>query len=264
MQAMSSFISTIGLYFMMRLSLAPIMFPILLSLPSSGVIPTIVMFVGILSLCMMNMTEAVMSFNRASVVLFGVKHKEIWIRLMKWVRLIVTVPSLGITWNIWLQNATIDPIDKAHPELGYNWIYGNPERSWMNTTFCLFVMTVFTAVWNFFWNMFTLVTIVKRYYFKSVKNYKISANVVHKFIFTFYLFMLQITHAVFVILEFYLGISLFPFTYFVMDAVHFTVPWMFLYTQIDVKAACKNVIRRMFNVQNEVSVMHHFSQITVM
>uniref|UniRef100_A0A7E4VF41 Serpentine receptor class gamma n=1 Tax=Panagrellus redivivus TaxID=6233 RepID=A0A7E4VF41_PANRE len=142
----------------------------------------------------MYMTEAVMSFNRASVMFFGAKHKKIWDCIMKWVWLIVTVPSLGVTWNLWLQNVTIDHKDPAHPELGYDWATRKPEQ---------------------FFNL-------------------------------------------------YMGLPLFPLKYFVVDAVHFTVPWMFLYTQRDVKTAVKTVIHRMFNMQTQVSVMNHFSQITLM
>uniref|UniRef100_A0A7E4VB56 Serpentine receptor class gamma n=1 Tax=Panagrellus redivivus TaxID=6233 RepID=A0A7E4VB56_PANRE len=80
----------------------------------------------------------------------------------------------------------------------------------------------------------------------------------------FYMSQIACVSILYSILELYFAFSLFPFTYFVIDAVHFTVPWMFLYTQTDVKTACKKVIRRIFNMQNQVSVIHNLNQITVL
>uniref|UniRef100_A0A7E4UNS0 Serpentine receptor class gamma n=1 Tax=Panagrellus redivivus TaxID=6233 RepID=A0A7E4UNS0_PANRE len=137
--------------------------------------------------------EAVISFNRASAIIFGIRHTQIWKHLMKFVYGIITVVSFGLTWNLWLFNVTIDYFDPAHPELGIDWREREPNRiSWMNPGVTISILCLLTTAISFSWNMYTLVKVIKSHYFQKPKNVKVNRIMIQKFLFPFYTSLVQL------------------------------------------------------------------------
>uniref|UniRef100_A0A7E4V8D3 Secreted protein n=1 Tax=Panagrellus redivivus TaxID=6233 RepID=A0A7E4V8D3_PANRE len=83
------------------------------------------------------------------------------------------------------------------------------------------------------------------------------------FVFSFYLFVLHLGAAVLVVLFRYTDLTNIPFPidFYFVDATHFSVPWIFLFTQKDVQGAVKTVIRRYFcrntTTTTTVTMMQH-------
>uniref|UniRef100_A0A7E4ZVM1 Serpentine receptor class gamma n=1 Tax=Panagrellus redivivus TaxID=6233 RepID=A0A7E4ZVM1_PANRE len=189
---------------------------------------------------------------------FGTTYTSRWSYLIKAVYGLIAVLCGGLTWNLWFQNITIDYFDPNHPELGIDIRERNPERfKWMNTLVGLFVLSLFTTITSVCFNMYTLIRIVKHNYFNSVEHSKIDRKIIQRFLFSFYSSLVQLLLTTYMIIaKFTNQLRQTPVNYFVMDAYFFAVPWLFLYTQKNVRIAVqKTLIRIIKTKKNKVFVV---------
>uniref|UniRef100_A0A7E4V8E0 Serpentine receptor class gamma n=1 Tax=Panagrellus redivivus TaxID=6233 RepID=A0A7E4V8E0_PANRE len=233
----------------MRLPMATFATSFLLSLPRSGFVPAAILVCGGYFGLMTFLCEAVISFNRASALFLGLRYNDVWAKIMQWVYVFVIVPPVFATWNIWFENVTIDYENSTLPELGVDIKERNPKRiPWMNSIFYISIICAITSIWNLFWNMYTLITVVKKKLYKTLQNSDANRLNLQMFAFSFYSFVIQFGTTTLVILMRYtdfINISV-PIDSYFLDAVHFSVHWIFLYTQKDVQVAVKQVLRRLF------------------
>uniref|UniRef100_A0A7E5A1R3 Serpentine receptor class gamma n=1 Tax=Panagrellus redivivus TaxID=6233 RepID=A0A7E5A1R3_PANRE len=203
--------------------------------------------------------EAAISFNRASAILFGARHKEIWTNLMKFIPFVIVLCPLASTWTVWFKNVTIDYIDPAFPELGYDWQERTPEHiELMNNKLNLFVFCVLTALWSLCWNFYTLIMIIKRHGFKLTKTSNVHRQILQRLIFSFYLSIVLLAMIILRAISQLQGQQVSPINYLLIDAAHFTVSWIFLYTQKEVRVVVREALYQIFRkkvstVSNQMS-----------
>uniref|UniRef100_A0A7E5A1U9 Serpentine receptor class gamma n=1 Tax=Panagrellus redivivus TaxID=6233 RepID=A0A7E5A1U9_PANRE len=209
--------------------------------------------------------DALINFNLASAILFNARHNEIWTKIMKWVYPIIFLPSICITWSLWFQNVSIYYKNPAIPELGVKWDERNPEKvPWMHSLLYMFVLCIICAIWNVCWNAYALIAIIQRSY-GNTSVLSINRSMLQKFLFSFYIFLLQLMTVIFVTFAkfFNLGDLLSLICYFLVDAIHFSVPWFFLFSQKYVKVAVLTTLARLFRMKkpmnnNQVTAMNEF------
>uniref|UniRef100_A0A7E4ZVV6 Serpentine receptor class gamma n=1 Tax=Panagrellus redivivus TaxID=6233 RepID=A0A7E4ZVV6_PANRE len=176
---------------------------------------------------------------------------------MNLVYALIVLFAVGFSWNLWLQNVTIDYIDLAHPEFGLNIRERDLERiPWMNTFFNMSILCAVTTVTSLCWNVYTLVRIIKGHYFHTTTNAKPNRVMIQRFLFSFYSCISQI--AVVIILTMAnLSNDLHhtPITYLISDVFYLLYPWIFIYTQKDVQIAIGSTIKQLFKKKQQVSVV---------
>uniref|UniRef100_A0A7E4ZRR8 Serpentine receptor class gamma n=1 Tax=Panagrellus redivivus TaxID=6233 RepID=A0A7E4ZRR8_PANRE len=191
-QSIASIIGTIGFELSFRLPMAPVATPFIKSLPSEGFFPTVIQVILYNGFTVCLLCEALMSFNRATIVFMKMQFDQFWTKAMKYVYFLVFfLPNL-ITFNLWFQNVTIEPEFRDKPDLGVNW----HERSYeyfgfMRTEVAYFIVFAIISVWNLIWNIYTLIYFVKRR--NKAQTYTASnTNVeLRMFLFSFIMFILQ-------------------------------------------------------------------------
>uniref|UniRef100_A0A7E4W1A8 Serpentine receptor class gamma n=1 Tax=Panagrellus redivivus TaxID=6233 RepID=A0A7E4W1A8_PANRE len=233
----------------LRIPQAPALTSFLLGLPSSGVFPTVIYILSFYGGLIIFLTEAVISFNRASTIFLATRHDRVWSVAMKWVYLFILIAPLAINWNLCFQSVGIKLKDSTRPELGVSWReFDRQKFPWMKTGLYFFYTGFVTALWSFGWNLYTLIHLVKRNVFaKSVHANKKSKKALRLFVFSCYLFLMQFGMVAMLYVGNYtsFGGALLTYNPLIIDACHFTVPWIFVFMQRDVRHAVRNQMFRM-------------------